>query len=258
MQRLVWLKLLHFFLLLLFSLSLSAESKRHHFVGVFADIEREISVENGKLVGRFAPYYRCVFSRVGGDFRFINMPLAQILRQLEKGGISVGLPLIQTAERDKYADFGGSLFRLEYVYLMAQDLPPLETMTGLRFGFVRKFAGLQLLKGDSPRVTDVSDWAQAVEMLRLGRVDVVVLPRIMMDLYIDDYPGHYYERTAAWIDLSMYISHRVKDSRLTEDFRDAIRTCRLIGEKNHGAWDIHGRQRDPEDGPGVSEFANPQ
>ena len=229
MQRLVWLKLLHFFLLLLFSLSLSAESKRHHFVGVFADIEREISVENGKLVGRFAPYYRCVFSRVGGDFRFINMPLAQILRQLEKGGISVGLPLIQTAERDKYADFGGSLFRLEYVYLMAQDLPPLETMT-----------------------------AQAVEMLRLGRVDVVVLPRIMMDLYIDDYPGHYYERTAAWIDLSMYISHRVKDSRLTEDFRDAIRTCRLIGEKNHGAWDIHGRQRDPEDGPGVSEFSNPQ
>ena len=60
MQRLVWLKLFPFFLFLFFSLSLSADSKRHHIVGVFADIEREISVENGKLVGRFAPYYHCV------------------------------------------------------------------------------------------------------------------------------------------------------------------------------------------------------
>lgn len=246
MQRLVWLKLLHFFLFLFFSLSLSADSKRHHIVGVFADIEREISVEDGRLVGRFAPYYRCVFGRVDGDFRFVNMPLAQILRQLEKGGISVGLPLIQTVERDQYADFGGPLFQLEYVYLMVKDLPPLESMTGLRFGFVRKFAGLELLKGDSPNVTHVSDWGQAVEMLRLGRVDVVVLPWIMTDLYLEGYQGPYYERTAAWIDLSMYISQRVKDGRLKKDFRDAIRACRLIGEKNHEAWDIPGRQRDPE------------
>ena len=246
MQRLVWLKLLNFLLLLFFSLSLPADSKRPHIVGVFADIEREISVEDGRLVGRFAPYYRCVFSRVDGDFKFVNMPLAQILRQLEKGGISVGLPLIQTVERDQYADFGGPLFQLEYVYLMFEDLPPLESMSGLRFGFVRKFAGLELLKGDSPTVTHVSDWAQAVEMLRLGRVDVVVLPWIMTDLYLKGYQGQYYERTAAWIDLSMYISHKAKDSRLKEDFRDAIRTCRLIGEKNHEAWDIPGRQRDPE------------
>jgi hypothetical protein len=174
------------------------------------------------------------------------MPLAQILRQLEKGGISVGLPLIQTVERDQYADFGGPLFQLEYVYLMVEDLPPLESMSGLRFGFVREFAGLELLKGDSPTVTHVSDWAQAVEMLRLGRVDVVVLPWIMTDLYLKGYQGQYYERTAAWIDLSIYISHKVKDSRLKEDFRDAIRACRLIGEQNHEAWDIPGRQRDPE------------
>ena len=246
MQRLVWPKLLNFLWLLLFSLSLFADSKRHHIVGVFADIEREITVKDGRLVGRFAPYYRCVFSRVDGDFRFVNMPLAQILRQLEKGGISVGLPLIQTVERDQYADFGGPLFQLEYVYLMVQDLPPLESMTGLRFGFVRKFAGLDLLKGDSPNVIHVSDWAQAVEMLRLGRVDVVVLPWIMMDLYLEGYGRPHYERTAAWIDLSMYISRKVKDSRLKDDFRDAIRACRLIGEKSHDAWDIPGRQRDPE------------
>ncbi len=246
MRRLVLPKLLNFFLFLFFSLSLSADSKRHHIVGVFADIEREISVENGRLVGRFAPYYRCVFSRVDGEFKFVNMPLAQILRQLEKGGISIGLPLIQTVERDQYADFGGPLFQLEYVYLMVQDLPPLESMTGLRFGFVRKFAGLDLLKGDSPNVIHVSDWAQAVEMLRLGRVDVVVLPWIMLDFYLEGYGGPHYERTAAWIDLSMYISHKVKYSRLKDDFRDAIRACRLIGEKSHDAWDIPGRQRDPE------------
>ena len=133
MDRLLSPKLIQFVWLSLFSLSLFADSKRPHVIGVFEGIDREIAVEDGELVGRFAPYYQCVFGRVQGDFQFVEMPLAQMLYRLEKGRISAGLPMVQTAERDEYADFSGLLFQTEYVYLLLQDLPPLDSLSGLRF-----------------------------------------------------------------------------------------------------------------------------
>lgn len=233
---LVWLSQL--------SLSVLADSRPPHVIGVFEGIDREIAVENGELVGRFAPYYQCVFSRVESDFQFVEMPLAQMLYCLEKGGIFAGLPMVQTAERDEYADFGGLLFQTEYVYLLLQDLPPLNSLSGLRFAFVRQFVGAKLLRGADPLVIPVSDWSQAVEMLKRGRVDVVVLPWVLIDLYMKGFDRPYYARTAAWVDLSMYISHRADDSDLTEDLRKAIRKCRFIAEQNQGCWNIPARRRD--------------
>ena len=151
---------------------------------------------------------------------------------------------MQTSDRDEYADFGGLLFQTEYVYLLIEDLPPLDSLTGLRFAFVRKFVGDKLLRGEDPQVIDVSDWAQAVELLKRGRVDVVVLPWVLIDTYMAGYNNPYFDRTAAWVDLSMYISHRVDDSDLTQDLREAIRECRFIAEQNQGGWDIPQRSRD--------------
>ena len=234
MDRLFSFKLFLVLLLSLNSLSLFADPKRTHVVGVFEGIEREIAVENGELAGRFSPYYRCVFNQVEDEFKFVQMPLARMLYQLEKGGIAAGLPLVRTAERDEYADFGGLLFQSEYVYLMLQDLPPLGSLTGLRFGFVRQFIGDKLLQGENPQVVHVFDWGQAVDMLKLGRVDVVVIPWVLIDLYMEDYKKAYYHRTAAWVDLSMYVSHAAGDTRLTEELREAIRKCRSIAEQYLG------------------------
>ncbi|MEA1079549.1 transporter substrate-binding domain-containing protein [Marinobacter qingdaonensis] len=195
-------------------------------VAVFEGIKREIAVDEGRLVGRFASYYRCVFERVDGDFQFVEMPLAQMLYQLKKGGIAAGLPLVQTSDRDEYADFGGLLFQTEYVYLLLKDLPPLGSTEGLTYAFVRRFVGDQLLQGQNPRVIHVSHWGQAVEMLKLGRADVVVLPWVLVDKYMDGYQGDYFERTAAWVNLSLYVSHAHGDSQLTASLRRAIRTCR--------------------------------
>ena len=55
-------------------------------VGIAAGIEREITVSEGALEGRFSAFYRCVFERAPGDFQFVEMPLAQLLYQLRKGG----------------------------------------------------------------------------------------------------------------------------------------------------------------------------
>ncbi|MBU2954053.1 transporter substrate-binding domain-containing protein [Marinobacter sp. F3R08] len=231
MDRRLPLWLVLFFPLVFVSFLAFPASQKPHIVGVFEGIKREIAVSDGQLVGRFAPYYQCVFDRVEADVRFIEMPLAQMLHQLNKGGIAIGLPLVQTADRDEYADFGGLLFQTEYVYLLLDDLPPLASLKGVRYAFVRRFVADQLLQGENPQVTHVSGWGQAVEMLKRRRVDVVVLPWVMIDLYMADYPEPHYERTAAWVDLSMYISHAVSDGRLTEDLRQAIRECRFISEK---------------------------
>lgn len=238
MDRRLPFSLVLFFSLLLVSFLVFPSRHKPHVIGVFEGIPREISVSDGQLVGRFAPYYQCVFSRVDADFRFVEIPLAQMLYQLDKGGIAAGLPLVQTADRDEYADFGGLLFQTEYVYLMLADLPPLDSLTGLRYAFVRRFVGDQLLRGERPHVIHVSDWGQAVEMLKRGRVDVVVLPWVLVDTYLDGYEGEYFERTAAWVDLSLYVSHSVSDSGLTEDLREAIRECRFIAEKKQGVWGI--------------------
>lgn len=201
-------------------------------VGVFEGIEREVSVSDGQLVGRFAEYYRCVFEQAGGEFRFVEMPLAQILYQLRNGRIAVGLPLVQTSGRDSYADFGGLLFQTEYVYLMLRDLPPLANTQGLRFAFVRRFVGEQFVKGQNPKVIHVSNWGQSVDMLKLGRADVVVLPWVLLDKYLHDYNGDYFVRTAAWVNLSLYVSHAHGDSQLTETLRRAIRRCRYHNDIN--------------------------
>ena len=201
-------------------------------VGVFEGIEREIAVSEGELVGRFASYYRCVFERTGGDYHFVEMPLAQMLYQLKRGGVAAALPLVQTPDRDEYADFGGLLFQTEYVYLMLRDLPPLGNTQGLTFAFVRRFVGDHYLKGDNPKVHHVSNWGQAVDMLKLGRADVVVLPWVLVDKYLHDYDGDYFVRTAAWVNLSLYVSHAHDDGRLIENLRRSIRQCRYKNDND--------------------------
>ena len=50
MDRLLSPKLIQFVWLSLLSLSLFADSKRPHVIGVFEGIDREIAVEDGELV----------------------------------------------------------------------------------------------------------------------------------------------------------------------------------------------------------------
>lgn len=201
-------------------------------VGIAAGIEREITVSEGALEGRFSGFYRCVFERVPGDFQFVEMPLAQLLYQLRKGGVAVGLPLVQTSERDRYADFGGRLFQTEYAYLFLKEMPPLNQTAGLTYAFVRKFVGDQLVQGENAKILHVSEWRQAVYLLKLGRADVVVIPWVLVDKYMDGYEGDYFVRRAAWVDLSLYVSHEHGNGRLTEELRKAIRWCRYRNDLN--------------------------
>ena len=201
-------------------------------VGIVAGIEREITVTEGALEGRFSAFYRCVFERVPGEFQFVEMPLAQLLYQLRKGGVAVGFPLVQTSERDRYADFGGGLFQTEYVYLFLEEMPPLGQTAGLTYAFVRRFVGDKLIQGENAKILHVSEWRQAVYLLKLGRADVVVIPWVLVDKFMAGFEGDYFVRRAAWVDLSLYVSHEHGNGLLTEKLRQAIRWCRYRNDLN--------------------------
>ncbi|MCK7549249.1 transporter substrate-binding domain-containing protein [Marinobacter koreensis] len=201
-------------------------------VGVVEGIPREIAVDQDHLVGRFSPFYHCVFESLDQQFSFRQMPLAQILYQLKKGRLDVGLPLVQTEERDQYADFGGRLFQTEYVYLLLEDLPPLEQTFGLTYSFIRRFVGEQLLLGEGAKMLAVSGWKQAVDMLKLGRADVVILPWVLLDPLMADFEGQYFVRSASWVDISLYVSHSTEEKGLAEKLRASVRRCRYRNDQN--------------------------
>lgn len=202
-------------------------------VGVVDEIERELNVVDGELVGRFSPLYRCVFGAMDGQFKFVEMPLARLLFQLENGQVSIGLPLVQTLARDKFADFGGLLFQAEYVYLFIKDLPPFSQASGLTFALVRRFVGEDLMRGEAAKLLSVSGWRQAVNMLKIGRADAVVLPWVLVENLMKGFEGEYFVRTAKWVDLSLYVSHAHGDRKLTRNIRRAISQCRYNSDTSN-------------------------
>ncbi|EMP57479.1 hypothetical protein MSNKSG1_00691 [Marinobacter santoriniensis NKSG1] len=201
-------------------------------IGVVEGIPREIAVSEGHLVGRFSSFYNCVFDSLSMPLRFQKMPLAQILYQLKKGRLDVGLPLVQTEERDEYAEFGGRLFQTEYVYLLLDNLPPLDQTPGLTYSFIRRFVGEQLLLGEGAKMLAVSEWKQAVDMLKLGRADVVIIPWVLLQPLMSDFKGQYFVRPAVWVDISLYVSHLSGDKTLAEKLRANVRRCRYRNDQN--------------------------
>lgn len=218
--------------LAIFTVSVLAAPSQTVRVGVVEGIPREIAVSQGHLVGRFSSFYNCAFDSLGGRLRFQEMPLAQILYQLKKGRLDVGLPLVQTEERDQYADFGGRLFQTEYVYLLLEDLPPLEQTFGLTYSFIRRFVGEQLLLGEGAKMLAVSGWKQAVDMLKMGRADVVILPWVLLEPLMADFEGQYFVRSASWVDISLYVSHSTEEKGLAEKLRASVRRCRYRNDQN--------------------------
>ena len=111
-------------------------------------------------------------------------------------------------------------------------MPPLNQTAGLTYAFVRKFVGDQLVQGENAKILHVSEWRQAVYLLKLGRADVVVIPWVLVDKFMDNYEGDYFVRRAAWVDLSLYVSHEHGNGQLTEELRKAIRWCRYRNDLN--------------------------
>lgn len=209
-----------------------ASSRPTMTVGVVDGLGDELAVTDGALNGHSSRPYNCVLDRLDADLEFVALPLAQLLFQIENGQVDVGLPLAQTPERDAYADFGGRLLQLEYVYVMLKPLPPLNTASDLTYAFVRKFYGEKLVKGFSSSVMTVSGWMQALELLKSGRADVVIMPWVMVNKLMEGFDKPYMLRTAEWVDLSLYVSHAKQDGLLVESLRHGIRQCLFESPEN--------------------------
>ncbi|WP_167352685.1 substrate-binding periplasmic protein [Marinobacter adhaerens] len=144
-------------------------------VGVGAEFESVVSDENGRLKGVIAEPYNCLLEGAGYSYEFVTLPLARLVHELRAGNIDVGLPLVHDSSRDDYATFGNTVIKSSYLRISVRSNQQKPDEPEARYVYVRGFAGRALLRGLDGRSFEVSEWSQAIAMLRRQRADYVLI-----------------------------------------------------------------------------------
>ena len=144
-------------------------------VGIGQEFTSVIAPENGRLRGELSEAYNCVIDGSGYQFDYVVLPLARLIHELRVGNLDVGLPLVHEPSRDQFATLGNTVIDSSYLRV---SLPGNEVQpdgSGVRYVYVRGFAGKTILKDLKGPSISVSQWEQAIEMLRRHRTDYVLI-----------------------------------------------------------------------------------
>lgn len=197
-------------------------------VAVSENASDVLKVRDGKLEGLAAPLYRCVFDRTGLDFTFVEMPLARALFNFEYGEVAVVVPLAKTAERDRYGVFAGPLIDVEYLLLSPEKLTSIESIEGMVYVLPRGHVGRQFVSDFAVGGFEVNAWEQVFNMLRRGRADFTVVPRVILEDILHDTEFTFHTWPAGTAPSSLYISDAYRDTVLDEQLMDSVAACREI------------------------------
>ena len=207
-----------------------AHSSERLSVGVLDDTVGWIGVEEGQLTGDLSKPYHCVFDHSGLEIEAISVSLNRGLVELELGRLDIVLPIARTSQRDEKADFAGPLYSAGFsiVSLRSSQLDAAFAETPrLRYGIVLGFVGKQFIPESAGSVEEVSDWSQLVEMLKLQRIDVAVMPSGMAKRFLDNEQ----EVLSAWevgvIPVSLYMSKKLRDTDVQRALMLAIQRCKI-------------------------------
>ena len=201
-------------------------------VAVSQNASNVLRVEDGRLVGVAAPLYRCVFERTGLEFSFIEMPLARALFSYEHGEVAAVVPLAQSEERDRYGTFAGPLIDVQYVLLSLQELPSFKAIEGMVYVVPRAHLGRQFVSDFVLGGFEVNSWDQVFSMLRLGRADFTVVPRVILNELLEDPGASFYTLPAGVVPSSLYISDAYVDGDLDQRLIRSVATCRAVFEED--------------------------
>lgn len=149
--------------------------ERRFRVGVGQEFSNVVAVGEQGLYGPIAGAYNCVLAGSGHQFQYVTLPLARLVHELEVGRIDLGLPLVQDPARDQFALFGDTVIKSSYLrisLMTGQDKPGEDEA---RYVYIRGFAGKSLLNDLEGRTFEVSEWEQAIAMLRLKRAHYVLI-----------------------------------------------------------------------------------
>ncbi|WP_286221626.1 transporter substrate-binding domain-containing protein [Marinobacter apostichopi] len=144
-------------------------------IGIGQEFASVIAPESGQLKGEISRAYNCMINNSGYSAQFVVLPLARLINELRVGNVDVGLPLVHDPSRDGFATFGDAVLGSSYlrVSLPANSAQP--EGRDVRYAYIRGFAGKTMLKDLEGPIFAVSEWGQALEMLRRQRVDYVLI-----------------------------------------------------------------------------------
>ncbi|WP_372980484.1 substrate-binding periplasmic protein [Marinobacter sediminum] len=190
--------------LMVFSVSAFSEGIR---IGIGQEFASVIAPENGQLKGELSAAYNCVINGSGYRFEFVVLPLARLINELRVGNVDVGLPLVHDPSRDGFATFGDTVFASSYLRV---SLPANSTQLDgrdVRYAYIRGFAGKTMLKDLEGPIFEVSEWDQALEMLRRQRVDYVLITEKTFGAMTADSDEQFVVESVRDLDVAFYVSN---------------------------------------------------
>ena len=195
-------------------------------IGVGDQNRKALSVENGRLTGVLAKLYQCPLDKSGYSYELQLLPQARMLLQLQRGGVSGGLPLVKLSPRDDYAVFTRSLMEVRFVLYTTKDIELSSDLSAYSFTVLRASASIDLVTQLKGHYTEVSSWEQALKLARLGRFDGAVIPELVLRGYAPESFAGLRQVDFGFLPVSMYVSKQIDNSdELVERLNSAIDQC---------------------------------
>jgi len=194
-------------------------------VGVGSGMSNLVSNSSADLSGPLAPLYECVFDRADLEANYIELPLKRGLKYLDKNKIQALLPLAKSPTRDRLGLFAGQLFVADYVFVSLDPTSVLEDKEGLRYVSPRGFIGPEFIQRQDAQIYEVTEWSQAVSMLRYDRADVAVFPQALVIKLFGQDSIDVYQRLAGTLPISLYLANETQDTSVASELIAAVKDC---------------------------------
>lgn len=195
-------------------------------VAISAETPEVVAVEAGRLTGEASTFYQCVFDRSDGRFNFVQLPQKRALHHLQKGEVAAALPLTRHPRRDEYAEFGGELLSVDFVYVSLRETPDIPATPGLTYVFLREFAVERFVTDPGARIIEASRWEQVVALLESGRADLTIIPHETLDKLLALTEQSAFVQVAGTLPVSLYIADQFRDTPLGASVKDAVKACK--------------------------------
>ena len=223
------MKAILFKLFLLLFWSLNAHATDRLYVGVIQDSAGFFGASDGRLTGSAAGVYQCVFARSDIEIEAQVIPLKRGLIELESGRLDILAPLAKSEARDEQGDFAGPLIRAGVstvtLHSAGIDVPPTE-IPGLRYGILLGTIGKRFVPDSAVALEEVAAWSQLIEMLRLQRIDVAIMPTGVAKGFVAREAETFSTWEIGYLPASFYLSKKFSGSDVKRKLLEAVTQCR--------------------------------
>jgi len=160
------------------------------------------------------------------SFNFRLLPLARLLQELERGEISLGLPMTRLESRDRYAVFTRPLLQIRFILFSNREIAVGDDLSTYSFTVLRSSASVDLLQQHKAQVIEVNDWIQGLALTRLGRSDGSLIPLVVVNnIGKENFTGLRRQEFGS-LPLSIYVSGALDNTgELVYQLNAAIEAC---------------------------------